>query len=88
MDRLLSGYGPEKDKIIVHNSFVWSGIGNQLSCLWGNIALSLVSGRRLRSTSRVITLIIVLWDDYFRLFNSSFNKLRISQNDCTHIILF
>lgn len=49
--RLLNGYGPEKHKMIIHKSFLNSGLGNQLRSLWGSVAISLVSGRRLRSNS-------------------------------------
>jgi len=49
VNRLLYGFGNEYNKTIIHESRTYSGLGNQIISLVGSIALSLASGRRLRS---------------------------------------
>ena len=49
MYNLIHGYGKEKNRYIIHMARDYSGFGNQVSSLVGNIALALATGRRFRS---------------------------------------
>ena len=49
INNLLNGYGKDKDKYIVHRPNDYSGFGNQVQSLVGNMATALATGRRFRS---------------------------------------
>lgn len=49
VDRLLNGYGSEKDKYIIHSPIYRAGFTNSFRCLIGSIVVSIATGRRLRS---------------------------------------
>lgn len=49
VSRLLNGYGPEKDKIIVNVAVTTGGFATQVRALMGSVMAALLSGRKLRS---------------------------------------
>lgn len=49
VERLLHGYGPEKDKYIIHSPVYSNGFTNSFRSLVGSIVVAIATGRRLRS---------------------------------------
>ena len=54
VNRLLHGYGPEKDKIIVNIAVITGGFATQVRALMGSVMAALCSGRRLRSKKSIL----------------------------------
>ena len=88
VNRLLLGDKIGNDKLVIHYSTVVYGFGNQLRSLLGSVVFALVTGRRLRSIFDKLHSIIVVWDDYFRITNSSFEKLKSSFNKSKIVFFF
>lgn len=49
VERLLHGYGPEKDKYIIHSPMYNNGFTNSFRSLIGSVVVAIATGRRLRS---------------------------------------
>ena len=80
------GVGAESSKYILYNVNSHYGFGNQFRSLLGCAIVALASGRRLRSIYYIIHNIVVDWDDYFTITNSSFNGLRRSSSESRNLI--